>query len=412
MGKKVPVSQNVQKAREKNGKIFPPFVGLELKKWLFFLCALVLFATLAAIAIYFYMYHGQLPEESGFSHTTLLTLEGQSRKYSLPPGSEGSSAPGTEDTSIQGTDTHKKVPLQGLGKQILPGKTGLIQPDGASSKLINGKAVEEINTPPLTDNEPGNGGGQDNSPLYEVFDKESGPPLGRGDVPGPESQDGLPLVAIIIDDVGFDMAMAMAFARLNHNVTMAILPESPFGRAIADRLYVRDIELMLHLPMEPMQYPEVNPGPGALMADMPPDLLLETLRRDLDRIPYVKGVNNHMGSRLTTLSDQMRQVFTVLKKRDLFFIDSLTARHSICRDSARLFQLAFAQRDVFLDNIQDKNYITGQINELIQISQRHGSAIGIGHPYPATLETLTLMLPEMQKKVSVVRASALAVTPD
>lgn len=398
------MSRKVQKTRQKNGKTYPPFVELESKKGFLFLVGLVLFAALAAMGIYVYMDHGELSKEPGFFHTTVLTSDGQSRKHSRAPGPEDSVTPGTE--------IHNKVPLQGLGQQTLPGKADLTHPEVPFSELINEKAVEEINLPPLTDNEPGNGGGQDNSPLYEVFDKDPGPSLGRGDLPLPEGKEGLPRVAIIIDDVGFDKAMAMAFSRLNPHITMAILPESPFGREIADRLYVRDVELMLHLPMEPMQYPEVNPGPGALMADMPPDLLLETLRRDLDCIPHVKGVNNHMGSRLTTLSDQMRQVFTVLKKRDLFFIDSLTARHSICRESARLFHLAFARRDVFLDNIQDKNYITGQINQLIQISQRHGSAIGIGHPYPATLETLTLLLPEMQEKVSIVRASELAVTLD
>ena len=401
------MSRNVQQTRQKNGKKIPPFVDLESKRGFLFLVgliSLVLFVALAAMGIYFYIDHGELPKESGFPQTKVLTSEGQSRKRSLAPGPKDSLAPGT--------DIHNNVSLQALTEQILFGKTDLINPEVPSSELINEKAVEDINTPSLTNNEPGNGGGQENSPLYEVFDKDPGPSLGRRDVTGPEGKEGLPRVAIIIDDVGFDKAMAMAFSRLNPQITMAILPESPFGRAIADRLYVRDVEIMLHLPMEPMQYPEVNPGPGALMADMPPDLLLETLRRDLDRIPYIKGVNNHMGSRLTTLSDQMRQVFSVLKKRDLFFIDSLTGRHSICRDSARLFQLAFAQRDVFLDNIQDKNYITGQINQLIQISQRHGSAIGIGHPYPATLETLALLLPEMQEKVSIVRASELAVTPD
>jgi len=398
------VSRNLQKTRQKNGNIFSPFVDLKSKSDFLFLVALVLFTVLAAMGGYAYMDHGDLPKAPDFFHTTALNLNGQSRQYSLAPGPDGS--------LDLGADIQNTVPLKGLGQQTLPGKADPIYPEVPFSELINEKALEERQFFPHTDNKLGNGGGQDNSPLYEVFDKNPSPSLGRGDLTGPEGKEGLPRVAIIIDDVGFDKAMAMAFSRLNPHITMAILPESPFGRAIADRLYVRDVEIMLHLPMEPMQYPDVNPGPGALMADMPPDLLLETLRRDLDRIPYIKGVNNHMGSRLTALSDQIRQIFTVLKKRDLFFIDSLTGRHSVCRDSARLFQLAFAQRDVFLDNIQDQHYITGQINELIQISQRHGSAIGIGHPYPATLKTLALLLPEMQEKVSIVRASELAVTQD
>ena len=111
----------------------------------------------------------------------------------------------------------------------------------------------------------------------------------------------MPLVAIIIDDVGFDKSMAMAFANLNAHITLSILPGSPFGKVIANRLYVRNIETLLHLPMEPVQYPEVDPGPGALMADMTPDQLLETLRRDLDSIPPYQGGEQSHGVRLTTL---------------------------------------------------------------------------------------------------------------
>jgi len=398
------MNRKVQKTRQKNGKTSPPFVDLESKKGLLFLVGLVFFAALAAMGFYVYTDHGYLPKGPVFSQAMALTSVGQSRKPPLVLGQEYTVGSGADIRSI--------VPLLDLSQKTLSGNSDLVHGKIQASEFIHEKTVTQINKPSFTVNEPDNGNGQGDLPVYEVFDTDPGAFPGRGDVPGAEDKEGLPRVAIIIDDVGFDKAMAMAFSRLSPNITMAILPGSPFGRDIADRLYVRDAEIMLHLPMEPVQYPEVNPGPGALMADMAPDLFLETLRKDLDSIPHFKGVNNHMGSRLTTLPDQMRQVFTVLKKKDLFFIDSLTARYSICRDSARLLQLSFARRDVFLDNIQDKNYIIGQIQELIQISQRHGSAIGIGHPYPATLETLALLFPEMQEKVSIVRASELAVTPD
>jgi polysaccharide deacetylase 2 family uncharacterized protein YibQ len=397
------VNQKIQRARQKNRKISSRLIELKSKKVLIILVGLVFFAALAAMGAYVYLNHQALQMEPGSSKAVVLTSEGGSRKPPL--------APGPKDTIALGTDIQNKEPLQGLRQKSSRRNGDPMHDKSPSSELINKDALPEINKNTLTANGITSNGGQENNPVYEVFDKEHGTSSGRGDLPVAQGKEGLPRVAIIIDDLGFDKAMAMAFSQLNPHITMAILPGSPFGRVIADRLYVRDVEIMLHLPMEPMQYPEVDPGPGALMADMSPDLLLETLRRNLDSIPHVKGVNNHMGSRLTTLSDQMRQVFTVLKKRDLFFIDSLTASHSMCGPSARLFQLSFAQRDVFLDNVQDKNYITGQLRELIQISQRHGTAIGIGHPYPVTLETLKAMLPEMQQKVNIVRASELAVTP-
>ncbi|MCK5838108.1 MAG: divergent polysaccharide deacetylase family protein, partial [Desulfobacula sp.] len=168
---------------------------------------------------------------------------------------------------------------------------------------------------------------------------------------------------------------------------------------------------MLHLPMEPMGYPRVNPGPGAILSGMSPDLLLDQLRKDIQEVPYVVGVNNHMGSRLTSHSDQMNQIFTILKKERLFFVDSRTSSASQCEASARLFKLKFAHRDVFLDNLQETAYITGQIKKLIDLAKKHGSAIGIGHPYKATLKALSRELPKLKNTVDIVRASDLTAIP-
>ncbi|MFH1156238.1 MAG: divergent polysaccharide deacetylase family protein [Pseudomonadota bacterium] len=242
--------------------------------------------------------------------------------------------------------------------------------------------------------------------VFEVFD--DGParePLHRE--PAPRVDDSLPRVAIIIDDIGFDKTMAHDMAALDGGITLSILPGAPFGGSIARSLKANGTEIMLHLPMEPMEYPGVDPGRGAVLMSMTPDEVIDQVRKDLDEIPGVSGVNNHMGSRITTLSSTMYQIFTVLKQRDLFFIDSRTSRDSLCRPSSRLLQVPFAQRDVFLDNIQDPAYIKNQIRELIDIARRHGTAIGIGHPYKATYMTLKDEIETLKGKVKLVPASSL-----
>ena len=203
----------------------------------------------------------------------------------------------------------------------------------------------------------------------------------------------------------------MALLELDKDITFSILPFSPFGKTLAGRLSAKGAELMLHLPMEPTQYPRINPGPGALLASMTPDALINQLHLDLEAVPGVVGVNNHMGSRLTSLSDKMNQIFTVLKKEDLFFIDSRTAPDSKGEAAARLFMLRFSHRDVFLDNFQNYEYISGQFRKLIKRAEKHGHAIGIGHPYQATLDTLKIELPKIKGKVRVVRASRLVAVP-
>ncbi|MFO7753311.1 MAG: divergent polysaccharide deacetylase family protein [Desulfobacteraceae bacterium] len=217
----------------------------------------------------------------------------------------------------------------------------------------------------------------------------------------------LPRVAIIIDDVGYDKKIARTLAGLDPGLTFSILPDAPYGKQIASLLHEKGADIMLHLPMEPVEYPEVNPGDCAILADMPPDRLLAQLKSNLDSVPHIKGVNNHMGSRITAMPEKMNQIFTILKKRDLFFIDSITSSSSSCESSARLLRLKFGKRDVFLDNIQRQDYIAGQLEELVRKAESRGRAIGIAHPYDATVETLAKRIYWLKQRVTLVPASSL-----
>ena len=244
---------------------------------------------------------------------------------------------------------------------------------------------------------------------YEVFE-EIDQTLIEKKFPKPEKGH-IPKIVIVIDDIGYDKAIALELSRLEPNLTFSILPFAPFGKTIARQLHANGSQIMLHLPMEPFEYPSVNPGPGAILSSMAPDALINQLERNINNIDYVAGVNNHMGSKITTNAAQMNQIFTVLKKKNLFFIDSRTTSESKCEASARLFRLKFAQRDIFLDNYQNSDYITRQLKKLKKIAEKHGFAIGIGHPYKATLNTLARELPKLRGKVEIVRAGTLASIP-
>lgn len=162
---------------------------------------------------------------------------------------------------------------------------------------------------------------------------------------------------------------------------------------------------MLHLPMEPLEYPSVDPGPGALLSSMSADDLIDQLRKNLSAVPGIKGVNNHMGSKLTAESGRLYQVFSILKQEGLFFIDSRSTAETVGRPSARLFQLPFAERDVFIDHVHDPDFMRTQIKELIEIARKNGEAIGIAHPSKMTLRILEEMLPMLKKEVQLVPAS-------
>ena len=155
-------------------------------------------------------------------------------------------------------------------------------------------------------------------PTFEIYPPKEIPLLEKPEKP-PLPEKHRPLVAIIIDDLGYDKKIAKKFSDLNVLLTFSILPYSPFKKSIARLARDKGFGIMLHLPMEPVEYPDVNPGPGSLLISMTPDQLIQQLEKDIDAVPFIKGVNNHMGSKMTAESGQMYQIFSVLKKKRPLF---------------------------------------------------------------------------------------------
>ncbi len=245
---------------------------------------------------------------------------------------------------------------------------------------------------------------QQTAPAYEVFTHKAVPPKPLTKL-RPLPGDQPPLVAIIVDDIGHDRAVAQQFIDIDAPLTLSVLPNGPFSRTLAADARAKGHEIMLHLPMEPKEFPAANPGPGALLFQMTADQMIDQLNIDLDSIVGIKGVNNHMGSGLSESSDHMRQIFSILKKRGLYYIDSRTTAKTVARPSARLLQLPFAERDIFIDHFENERFIRGQLDQLVERAKRQGFAVGIAHPHPITYAVLSEFLPALKQKVELVPAS-------
>jgi polysaccharide deacetylase 2 family uncharacterized protein YibQ len=108
---------------------------------------------------------------------------------------------------------------------------------------------------------------------------------------------------------------------------------------------------------------------------------------------------------MTANAPQMRQIFSVLKQRGLYFVDSRTTRESMCRMSAGLLRVPFIERDVFIDHRHDAEFIHRQLKELVRIAHKKGFAVGIAHPHVSTYQVLQKTLPEIKKRVNLVPVS-------
>jgi polysaccharide deacetylase 2 family uncharacterized protein YibQ len=199
-------------------------------------------------------------------------------------------------------------------------------------------------------------------------------------------------IALIIDDIGNKRQDAQAF-ELPSEVTFSILPHKPLSQLYSLRAEQQQREVMLHIPMESLNGNRL--GPGGITSDMRPSLITQLLSEALLTVPNAVGVNNHMGSKLTQLTLPMSVTMEFLYKRGLYFVDSRTTRFSKAESIAKQKGVLSTKRNVFLDHVADYEHIDAQFKRLIRLAKKHGQALGIGHPYPQSMQYLKAHLPTL-----------------
>jgi len=205
-------------------------------------------------------------------------------------------------------------------------------------------------------------------------------------------------VVIVIDDLGERKDLVKNFLRLNTPLTFSILPQLSYSTLLATELKNSGYETILHLPMEPEDYPGTNPGPGALLVSMDSSQIESTIQKDLKTVPGVVGVSNHEGSRFTANREKMAQTLKVLKKEGLFFFDSKTSRHSVVEELARDLGMPVVSNQVFLDTKDEYGSICEQLEKLRGRALRFGTAIGIGHiQRKFTADALAEYIPKLKQ---------------
>lgn len=213
-------------------------------------------------------------------------------------------------------------------------------------------------------------------------------------------------LAIIIDDIGYNLSLGRRTTDLQGDFTLAVLPFTPHGVELAERAHQRGKEIMLHAPMSNRHnYPL---GRGGLVSGMQQTEFLAVLRQNLANIPHIKGVNNHMGSALTEQAEPMRWLMAELQQRQLYFVDSRTSAQTQALNMAEAIRLPSRKRDVFLDDERTRSNIQYQLKRALKLAQENGSAIAIGHPYPETLTELEQLQPLLaHHQIQLVKASQL-----
>lgn len=222
--------------------------------------------------------------------------------------------------------------------------------------------------------------------------------VARRRAPGPQGE---LRAAILIDDLGYDNSVARELFSLRYPLNVSVLPALPHSLEMAEEAHRHRFEVLLHLPMDPLEKVGNHLEPLTLKLGMAPEEVRAIVERQLDAVPYRVGVNNHQGSRATADRALMATVMQIVKARHLYFVDSRTTADSVAYEVARESGVRTAYRTVFLDGPQGeptREYALGQLRLLAEKVKQEGWGLAIGHPHRNTLAALDEYLPEFRRQ--------------
>ncbi|MDQ6991398.1 MAG: divergent polysaccharide deacetylase family protein [Mariprofundaceae bacterium] len=204
-------------------------------------------------------------------------------------------------------------------------------------------------------------------------------------------------MALIIDDMGYDVHALERLLALSIPLTISILPNGTHAVRVANMTHQAGQMVMLHLPMEPMgEHYRNRMDNSFLRVGMDEATVRQMMLADLAHIPYIEGINNHMGSRLTSMIEPMTWVMQVCREKKLFFVDSKTSSKSLAAMVAKQYGLSWGSRSIFLDDSVKLDMLEKSWRKIERCVQRQQHCIVIAHPHRQSLDFLESKLSVLQ----------------
>ncbi len=208
----------------------------------------------------------------------------------------------------------------------------------------------------------------------------------------------LPKIAFIIDDVGYHNTDANELKKLNIPITGSVIPNTPYAGGEGKKLYAFGLEMMIHLPMQAKDQSLSYPKNEFVVLSSTLAEIVDLIDYARKIIPHARGLNNHMGSLVTSNEEAISKVLTIVKKRGLFFVDSRTTTTTLAGKISRRMGIKTAEKDIFIDHIKTYEHSMEQIDKLIRIALYKGQGIAIGHPNSTTFRAIKDSIKKIRSK--------------
>ncbi|MGI0528342.1 divergent polysaccharide deacetylase family protein [Treponema socranskii] len=241
----------------------------------------------------------------------------------------------------------------------------------SSSSAPKGQPANPLSVKPLSSVKPSSA-----APVTPAVPASSLPDI-------PQAVNGAKLV-FVFDDAGQSLSQLEKFISLPFPITVSVLPKLAHSKACADKVRASGNEVMLHQPMQAVNL-NVNPGPGAVTADMQTSSIEALIKENIAEIGPVAGINNHEGSLISEDEMKIGAAMLAAKESGVFFLDSRTTSQTRVPQAAMALGIPYYSRNVFLDNTKDREKIIRELMRGIGIANANGAAIMIGHIWSADI---------------------------
>ncbi len=208
-----------------------------------------------------------------------------------------------------------------------------------------------------------------------------------------------PRIAIVFVSLGLsDAATEAIIQQMPGAVTLAF---SPYSRKLPDwiaRARAKGHEVLVELPMEPLDYPNDDPGPLALLDDRPMEDNITRLGGILDRAEGAVGVAAQMGSRFTGDAALIGPILEALGERGFLYVDNGTAPMSVVPALSQRIAVPIVVNNHYLDTEASRIAIDGRLQQIERIARSEGAAVAFAMPYPISIERLLAWIPTLEAK--------------
>ena len=205
-----------------------------------------------------------------------------------------------------------------------------------------------------------------------------------------EGNFGVARVVIVIGGLGISQSSTQtAVQKLPPSVTLAFAPYGNSLKRWMESSRKKGHELLLQLPMEPIDYPQNNPGPHTLRADADLQENIANLHWSMSRITNYVGVMNYLGNKLLAQPASLSPIFSEISERGLLFLEDGTVKNSLAQGVAVKELVPYAKGNILLDNIRSRSAIADKLRKLAEEAKRTGLAIGVGNAFPDTIDLVS-----------------------